>query len=89
MEYIKDGGTLPPPINIIPTPKSVIYMFKKLVNFFSRKKENSKNESCNFSDHFHLVTRIFLINSDIIFILSIKKFFLVRFNIFENVNVFY
>lgn len=67
MEYIKDGGTLPPPINIIPTPKSIFYMFKKLINFFSRKKENSKNENCNFSDHFHLVIKILSINLDLFF----------------------
>ena len=31
MEFIKGGATLPVPLNTIPTPKSVYYIFKKLL----------------------------------------------------------
>ncbi|CAF0718901.1 unnamed protein product [Brachionus calyciflorus] len=31
MESIKKGGTLPVPLNIIPTPKSIFYIFKNIV----------------------------------------------------------
>ncbi|RNA03569.1 Short transient receptor potential channel 6 [Brachionus plicatilis] len=57
MEYIKDGGTLPVPINIIPTPKSIFYMFKKLTVICLRKKENTKHERSNLSDQFQLDIR--------------------------------
>lgn len=60
MEYIKDGGTLPVPINIIPTPKSFVYMFKKIKGIFSKKKEKPKHDRCDMSDQFHLVNLISL-----------------------------
>ena len=28
ISYFEDGGTVPPPFNIIPTPKTVYYIFK-------------------------------------------------------------
>ena len=31
MSYFEEGGTVPPPFNIIITPKSVYYMFRWMV----------------------------------------------------------
>ncbi|CAF0978236.1 unnamed protein product [Adineta steineri] len=42
MEYIKEGGTLPVPFNIIPTPKSVYYLYLRI---FHHKKKSSSNPS--------------------------------------------
>ena len=37
MEYIKEGSTLPVPLNIIPTPKSIHSIFNKILKFWKRK----------------------------------------------------
>lgn len=47
MESIKNGGTLPAPLNIIPTPKSVMYIFKR---FFKKLKFNGQKKPEQFSD---------------------------------------
>lgn len=39
MQYIKGGGTVPVPFNIIPTPKSVINLFRKIANCFKKKEK--------------------------------------------------
>ncbi|CAF3440747.1 unnamed protein product [Rotaria socialis] len=38
MEYIQEGGTLPVPFNIIPTPKSIFYLYQRI---FHCKKTSS------------------------------------------------
>ena len=47
MESIKQGATLPPPFNIIPTPKSFFYVvYKPLIKLIKHAKfgeEDSKN----------------------------------------------
>ena len=30
MDYIKEGTTLPPPLNLIPSPKSFYYLFRSI-----------------------------------------------------------
>ncbi|XP_046645233.1 transient receptor potential-gamma protein-like isoform X2 [Daphnia pulicaria] len=47
ISYFEEGGTVPPPFNIIPTPKSVWYVFKWMYRqcvgqTFSPKKEHMK-----------------------------------------------
>ncbi|NP_001301012.1 transient receptor potential-gamma protein-like [Limulus polyphemus] len=47
MSYFEDGATVPPPFNIIPTPKSFYYLLRWVVRKFcgysrSEKKENIK-----------------------------------------------
>ena len=32
ISYFEDGGTVPPPFNIIPTPKTVYYLFRWVNN---------------------------------------------------------
>ena len=32
ISYFEDGGTVPPPFNIIPTPKTVFYFFRWIWN---------------------------------------------------------
>jgi hypothetical protein len=44
MEYIRQGGTLPVPFNIIPTPKSFYNLIKRLTYCFSKKKQPPKQE---------------------------------------------
>jgi hypothetical protein len=48
MEFIKGGGTLPVPFNIIPTPKSIYYLFLKLFNIiFCCRNMKSKSSKLN------------------------------------------
>ena len=48
MEFIKGGGTLPVPFNIIPTPKSVYYLSLKLFNLiFCCRDMKSKSSKLN------------------------------------------
>ena len=42
MNYMDDGSTLPVPFNMIPSPKSFIYLWKCFAGLFKRKK-NGKN----------------------------------------------
>ncbi len=46
MDYIEEGSTLPPPLNIVPTPKSIIRLFSPITNclckVFFKKKQNDK-----------------------------------------------
>ncbi|CAF1235574.1 unnamed protein product [Adineta steineri] len=48
MEYIRDGNTLPVPLNICPTPKSFIYQMKRLKQkLFSDQSATDDNERAN------------------------------------------
>ncbi|CAF1211680.1 unnamed protein product [Adineta ricciae] len=40
MEYIRDGNTLPVPLNICPTPKSFVYQMKRLKRLICRDKSS-------------------------------------------------
>jgi hypothetical protein len=44
MEYIKSGATLPPPFNIIPTPKALKNLFTKLYRLIVRKKRRHQSK---------------------------------------------
>merc|ERR1719297_638808 len=45
ISYFEDGGTVPPPFNIIPTPKTVFYFFQWLWNkFFNFRKTKMTKE---------------------------------------------
>lgn len=63
MEYIKDGGTLPVPFNVIPSPKSIYYFFKKIIAKIRRKSLLDKDENDpntprggrSFADESHMV----------------------------------
>ena len=46
MQYIKEGATLPVPFNIIPTPKTIIYLVNKVVNLC---KKNESKHSVNLN----------------------------------------
>lgn len=55
ISYFEEGGTVPPPFNIIPTPKSLYYLFKwaftKICGRASRtKKEHLKTVRTKFLD---------------------------------------
>ena len=43
MEYINEGSTLPPPLNILPTPKGVYELFQKIITEVKKKPNNNKN----------------------------------------------
>ncbi|CAF1402153.1 unnamed protein product [Rotaria sp. Silwood1] len=48
MEYIRDGNTLPVPMNICPTPKSFIYLLKRIKSMiFSKNSSTNNNELLN------------------------------------------
>ncbi|CAF4051612.1 unnamed protein product [Adineta steineri] len=48
MEYIRDGNTLPVPLNICPTPKSFVYQMKRLKQkLFSDQSATDDNERAN------------------------------------------
>lgn len=43
MSYFEEGGTLPPPFNIIPSPKSICYLIKWIkVNVFKRRSKRTE-----------------------------------------------
>jgi hypothetical protein len=45
MEYIKEGFTLPVPLNLIPTPLSTYYSFKDWLEKRKDDKEKARQES--------------------------------------------
>ncbi|KAM8977612.1 short transient receptor potential channel 4 [Pelodytes ibericus] len=45
MSYFEEGGTLPPPFNIIPSPKSIWYLFKWIRKQICKKNIRRKPES--------------------------------------------
>ncbi|CAG2178388.1 unnamed protein product [Oppiella nova] len=45
MSYFNDGETVPPPFNVIPTPKSVIYFLKWLFHKCCGQTRKAKNEA--------------------------------------------
>jgi hypothetical protein len=48
MEYINEGSTLPPPLNIIPTPKGVCGLVKKIIHRIKKKPTmNATNSNKN------------------------------------------
>ncbi|CAF1031114.1 unnamed protein product [Rotaria sordida] len=48
MEYIRDGNTLPVPMNICPTPKSFIYLLKRIKHMIlSNNSSTNNNERSN------------------------------------------
>ncbi|RVE65028.1 hypothetical protein OJAV_G00132180 [Oryzias javanicus] len=38
MSYFEEGGTLPPPFNIIPSPKSACYLFRWIMKYLCRRQ---------------------------------------------------
>ena len=40
MEFIKDGSTLPIPLNLIPTPSLFIYFYKKIKGVFIKDTDD-------------------------------------------------
>ncbi|XP_076362865.1 transient receptor potential-gamma protein-like [Tachypleus tridentatus] len=44
MSYFEDGGTVPPPFNIIPTPKSIYYLFRWMFRKFCGHSRSAKIE---------------------------------------------
>ena len=51
MEYIKDGGTLPVPFNIIPTPKAFYISFKKIIDVFKKKKKQQSQPKIRIEEN--------------------------------------
>ncbi|RWS07648.1 transient receptor potential-gamma protein-like protein [Dinothrombium tinctorium] len=45
MSYFEDGATVPPPFNIIPTPKTVYYLIRWFLKKFCSQTEFAKNEA--------------------------------------------
>ncbi|XP_056156281.1 short transient receptor potential channel 5a [Lampris incognitus] len=45
MSYFDEGGTLPPPFNIIPSPKSICYLFMWVHNKLCRRGQPSSNDT--------------------------------------------
>jgi len=45
MSYFEEGGTLPTPFNVIPSPKSLWYLIKWLWRHLCKKKIRRKPES--------------------------------------------
>lgn len=46
MEFIKEGSTLPIPLNLIPTPSLAILAMKKIIRIF-RKSDDNVSEGGN------------------------------------------
>ncbi|CAF4122877.1 unnamed protein product, partial [Rotaria magnacalcarata] len=44
MEYLRDGNTLPVPMNICPTPKSFIYLLKRIKNLTLSKNSSDDDD---------------------------------------------
>ena len=55
ISYFEDGGTVPPPFNIIPTPKSVYYIFKWISNKVTALK--LKHSSKMMKEHMMSIKR--------------------------------
>lgn len=45
MSYFEEGGTLPSPFNIIPSPKSVFYLFGWIKTHFCRRPSIKRLET--------------------------------------------
>ena len=45
MSYFEDGATVPPPFNVVPTPKTFLYFFKWIVRKFCSQTKFAKNEA--------------------------------------------
>jgi hypothetical protein len=45
MSYFNDGATVPPPFNVIPSPKSMIYLVKWFFHKFCGQTKKAKNEA--------------------------------------------
>ncbi len=45
MSYFSDGATVPPPFNIIPTPKSLAYAFRWVFRFCLGQTKRAKSEA--------------------------------------------
>ncbi len=45
MSYFNDGETVPPPFNVIPTPKSIIYFVKWIYHKLCGQTRKAKNEA--------------------------------------------
>lgn len=45
MSYFEEGGTLPTPFNVIPSPKSLWYLIKWIWTHLCKKKMRRKPES--------------------------------------------
>jgi len=45
MSYFEDGGTVPIPFNIIPTPKSFVYLFQWFFKKFFSRTKFARNEA--------------------------------------------
>ena len=48
MEFIKEGSTLPIPLNLIPTPSLFIYFYKKICILLRKKKQQNPQTENNF-----------------------------------------
>lgn len=44
LSYFEDGATVPPPFNIIPTPKSAMYLFRWLKRKFCATRTVKKKD---------------------------------------------
>lgn len=55
MEYIEDGSTLPVPLNLIPTPKSVMLLFRQAKHKYlkMRGKHEHWDPDVNQNGHGH------------------------------------
>ena len=47
MEFINEGSTLPPPLNIVPTPKGVYELVKKIIRRIKKKPTMNSNSKKN------------------------------------------
>ncbi len=61
MDYIQEGSTLPPPLNIVPSPKSILRMFSPFINcmqkvFFKKKRKQRRirRRTVRFSDPYNV-----------------------------------
>ena len=45
MSYFEDGATVPPPFNVVPTPKTFVYFFKWFIRKFCSQTRFAKNEA--------------------------------------------
>lgn len=82
MESIKTGGTLPVPLNIIPTPKSIFYIFETIFMKIKRQKKDSHENNENGIDNLpsHAYGKVPL---NFFFNFSVKNFLRIIFKLTE------
>ena len=84
MSYFSDGATVPPPFNIIPTPKSILYLLKWLSKILCAQTKKAKTEALK-TIRVNMIERFFAaFSSFLLFLLSFFLLFSFGFSFLES-----